>query len=66
VSNSPTPSSRFEANADENGWQNLCVDALWQGNSADAYAAIDRFEDAWWVANSHMGAGRLMFTYRLV
>jgi hypothetical protein len=56
----------LRANSDENGWQNLCVDALWQGNSADAYAAIDRFEDAWWVANSHMAAGHLMFTYRLI
>lgn len=56
----------LRANSDENGWQTLCVDALWPGKSADAYAAIDRFEDAWWVANSHMGAGRLIFTYRLV
>lgn len=52
--------------SDEDGWQNLCIDAIWSGNAAEAYAAIDRFEDAWWVANSHMGAGRLIFTYRLV
>lgn len=56
----------LRANADEDGMQFLCVDVLWQGTSRDAYAAIDRFEDAWWVANSHMGAGRLIFTYRLV
>jgi hypothetical protein len=49
-----------------NGWQNLCVDVLWPGNAAEAYAAIDRFEDTWWVANSHLGVGRLAFTYRLV
>jgi hypothetical protein len=51
---------------DEHGWQSLYVDALWAGDAAEAYAAIDRFEDDWWVANSHMAAGHLTFTYRLV
>jgi hypothetical protein len=52
--------------SDEYGWQNLCVDALWRGDAADAYTALDRFEDDWWVDNSHLAAGHLTFTYRLV
>ena len=56
----------LRASADDDGWQTLCVDAIWRGNARDAFAGLDRFEDAWWVANSHMGAGHLIFTYRLV
>jgi hypothetical protein len=56
----------LRATSDEHGWQRLYVDAMWQGSSADAFQAIDRFQDAWWIANSHMAAGHLTFTYRLV
>lgn len=56
----------LRATSDEYGWQRLYVDALWPGDSTDAFLAIDRFQDAWWIANSHMTAGHLTFTYRLV
>jgi hypothetical protein len=52
--------------SDEYGWRRLFVDALWPGDAADAYAAIDRFEDDWWVSHCHMASGCLNFTYRLV
>jgi hypothetical protein len=56
----------LRATCDEYGGQSLFVDALWPGNAADAYAALDRFEDNWWVAHCHMAVGHLNFTYRLV
>lgn len=56
----------LRATSDEYGWQRLYVDALWPGDSIEAFRAIDRFQDAWWIANSHMTAGHLTFTYRLV
>lgn len=52
--------------SDEYGWQTMFVDALWPGLAADALAALDRFEDEWWIANSSAAAGCLNFTYRLV
>jgi len=55
----------LRATTDEYGWQQLYVDALWPGNSTEAFLAIDRFQDAWWIANSHLTAGHLTFTYRL-
>ncbi len=56
----------LRSTSDEYGGQILYVDALWPGDAVDAYAALDRFEDDWWVANSHMAAGHLSFAYRLV
>jgi hypothetical protein len=52
--------------ADEYGWQTLYVVAIWPGKAHDALAAIDEFEDAWWIANSHSASGSLNFTYQLV
>jgi hypothetical protein len=56
----------LRAASDEYGWQQLYVDALWPGDSTEAFLAIDRFQDAWWIANSQKTAGQLTFTYRLV
>jgi hypothetical protein len=56
----------LRAASDDDGWQALYVDALWPGHATDALAAIDQFEDQWWIANSSAAAGSLNFTYRLV
>jgi hypothetical protein len=56
----------LRATSDEYGWQSLYADAIWPGDAHDAVVAIDQFEDAWWIANSHEGLGNLTFTYRLV
>jgi hypothetical protein len=56
----------LRATSDEYGWQTLFVDVLWPEDATTAYAALDRFEDDWWVANCNLAAGRLNFTYRLV
>lgn len=56
----------LRAVSDDYGWQIMYVDALWTGQATDALAAMDRFEDEWWVANSSAAAGSLHFTYRLV
>ncbi|MBW4038094.1 MAG: hypothetical protein HIU91_04315 [Acidobacteria bacterium] len=56
----------LRAVSDDYGWQTMFVDALWPGQAADALAAIDRFEDEWWIANSSAATGSLNFTYRLV
>jgi len=56
----------LRATSDEYGWETLYVDARWPGNAADVLAAIDRFEDDWWIANSHVASGALNFTYRLI
>ena len=52
--------------SDDHGWETLYVDALWHGQAHEAIAALDRFEDAWWIENSHAASGSLTFTYRLV
>src|SRR5271170_3104226 len=54
----------LRAASDEYGWEALYADALWPGDAHDAAVAIDRFEDAWWIANSHAASGSLTFTYR--
>jgi hypothetical protein len=56
----------LRASSDEYGWQTLYADAMWPGDAHDAVVAIDRFEDAWWIANSDAASGSLTFTYRLV
>jgi len=55
----------LRSTSDDYGWQTLYVDAIWPGKPNDAMAAIDAFEDAWWIVNSHR-SGSLTFTYRLV
>jgi hypothetical protein len=56
----------LRATGDEYGWQQLYVDIHWAGTSDEAFQAIDRFQDGWWIAHSNMTAGHLTFTYRLV
>jgi hypothetical protein len=54
------------ATSDENGWKMLYVSALWPGEPRDALAALDQFDDAWWIAHSYPAGTALTFTYKLV
>lgn len=56
----------LRSTSDEYGWQLLYVVTVWPGQAQDVITAIDRFEDAWWIANSHRAFGSLNFTYQLV
>jgi hypothetical protein len=56
----------LRTSADEFGWQNLYVDALWPGDAMDAFRLLDKFGDDWWIANSRPARGIITFTYRLV
>lgn len=44
----------------------LYVKAMWPGEPRDALAALDQFEDVWWIANSYPAGTTLTFTYSLV
>jgi hypothetical protein len=52
--------------ADESGWQMLYVSAIWPEEPGAALAALDRFDDAWWIANSYPSGNSITFTYKLV
>jgi hypothetical protein len=54
------------AKSDENGWDMLYATVQWPGEPQDALAALDRFDDAWWLANSYPAGTTLTFTYKLV
>jgi hypothetical protein len=55
----------LKATTDEDGSRNLYAVALWTGEAREAMNALDKFEDAWWLANSHPASGSLNFTYEL-
>jgi hypothetical protein len=54
------------ATSDENGWDMLYAAVQWRGEPQEALAALDRFDDAWWLANSYPVGASLTFTYKLV
>lgn len=56
----------LRAPIDESGVRTLYAVAMWPGNVRDAKNALDRFDDAWWIANSRQASGNLYFTYELV
>jgi|SRR5882672_659528 len=56
----------LRAPIDESGARTLYAIAMWPGRVLDAKGALDRFEDAWWIANSRQASGNLYFTYELV
>jgi hypothetical protein len=60
----PTP-LKLRAPVDEDGWQLLYAVVMWPGGPQEASAALNRFEDEWWLPNSRQASGRLTFTYEL-
>ncbi len=56
----------LRATSDENGWDMLYAIVQWPGEPQDALTALDRFDDAWWLANSYPAGTSLTFTYKLV
>jgi hypothetical protein len=56
----------LRAPIDESGARTLYAVAMWPGKARDAKNAIDKFDDAWWIANSRQASGNLYFTYELV
>lgn len=57
---------RLYSTADEYGAQTLYASVVWPGNIQDVRAALDRFDEQWWIANSHQASGDVTFTYELV
>jgi len=51
---------------DESGASTLYAVAMWRGSVRDARAALETFDDSWWIANSQQASGRLVYTYELV
>jgi hypothetical protein len=60
------PPISLSAKTDENAWEMLYATVQWSGEPKDALAALDRFDDAWWLANSYPAGTALTFTYELV
>src|ERR1700685_1601928 len=56
----------LRAPIDESGSRSLYAVAMWPGSVRDAKTALDKFDDAWWIANSRQALGDLYFTYELV
>jgi hypothetical protein len=56
----------LRAPIDESGSRTLYAVAMWPGSVGDAKAALDKFDDTWWIANSREALGNLYFTYELV
>lgn len=51
---------------DEYGAQTLYAVVMWPGDVRDVRAALENFDEHWWIANSRRAAGDLTFTYELV
>jgi hypothetical protein len=60
------PPISLSTKTDENGWEMLYAAVQWSGAPKRALAALDRFDDAWWLANSDPASTDLTFTYELV
>ncbi len=52
--------------ADEDGWEMAYAIVQWPGEPDDALEALDRFDEAWWLANSDPAGTTLTFTYQLI
>jgi len=57
---------RLQATTDEYGAETLYATVVWPGNLQDIRASLDRFDDQWWIVNSHQASGDITFTYELV
>ena len=56
----------LRAPLDESGVRTLYAVAIWSGKLSDVRAALAKFDDQWWIANSPQAEGYLVFTYELV
>jgi hypothetical protein len=57
---------KLRAPIDESGSSILYAVAMCPGPVADVRAALDRFDEDWWIAHSPQAGGRLSFTYELL
>ena len=51
---------------DEGAPRTIYALALWRGNRADAKAALNTFDDQFWLDNLRKAAGRIVFDYELL
>ena len=56
----------LSAPVDEAGMRSLCAVVIWPGNIRDVRNALDRFDKDWWLSQSRMAYGHLVFTYELI
>ena len=56
----------LRATVDEYGSQTLYAVVKWPGDVRAVRAALENFDEHWWIANSRQAAGDLTFTYELV
>ncbi len=56
---------RLTISVDESGSQTLYATARWLGAISDVMAAMENFDNAWWIAHSREADGYLNFTYEL-
>jgi hypothetical protein len=57
---------RLEVLRDEDGLSTFYVVVRWTGAPEEASAAIDRFDDGWWLKHMTPAVANLSFTYDLV
>lgn len=50
---------------DESGAQTLQSIVRWKGSLRDATAALERFDESWWLENCHRAFGNIVFDYEL-
>jgi hypothetical protein len=56
----------LEVLIDESASSSLYAVVLWPGAVNGAESALAKFDDTWWLDNSHEASGLLTFTYELV
>jgi hypothetical protein len=56
----------LRAPVDASGEQTLYAVVMWPGATKDVRAAIDSFDNAWWLGNVRRASGNLTITYELV
>jgi hypothetical protein len=54
---------RLEVSTDEDELRTFYVVVRWTGSAEDAAAAIDRFDDQWWLEHMTPAVSNLSFTY---
>jgi len=56
----------LSASIDEFGSQTLYASVIWPGELCEVRAALQRFDDNWWLSRARQGGGYLSFSYELV